>query len=550
MTYGWAANDWADAAADSADRNPSAPLGVSEAGLTVLPSDAPAQVRRSPLVPVAFALPVVVSGLGYLGGGLAPLTDLSFLILTGLCVTLLAVELVQFNTRQGIGAVLIYGGVLVWFCHDYLSNWFLHDYTRAGGDQAIVGIGVSTIARAWFYHCLFINVMVIAYRLPVLRFVDRLVVAVPEPANPRFYLGVVVALLLFGWSAFFATADPLPVSLAEACLWWVPGMGPLVFTVSRTGNMNYSWGAYVAQILQVGEIGGILGAFYALLVARTSAGKIFGWLDWLFWASYTFTSYRRGDVAFMAMPVMGVLFLKYHAGRDPARRVRDLWRATLAVAAVGVVWIAVSHQTAVRARRADIQLFRAQGNTMFSEGLSAWVIIPDQIPFPYDTWPGEGFVRPLPETLWWFVVDPVPRALWTTKPIEQFGLWYSAMISHDTRGLTSGGVQGTTVSTGAVGFWYFRYGPGGVVEGAVLYGWLMGVAERALRRAQGQPLKVMFALGFATFLFRSYRDLYWHNLYPLMIGAVVLWFVIRLFFNGGGGHASPRPPGLPLGMPG
>ena len=85
---------------------------------------------------------------------------------------------------------------------------------------------------------------------------------------------------------------------------------------------------------------------------------------------------------------------------------------------------------------------------------------------------------------------------------------------------------------------------------------MMGVAERALRRAVGdpprlrradggRPIKLMFALGFATFLFRSYRDLWWHNLYPMIIGGVVLWFLIRFCF----GAARPDDqyaPGFPV----
>ena len=102
----------------------------------------------------------------------------------------------------------------------------------------------------------------------------------------------------------------------------------------------------------------------------------------------------------------------------------------------------------------------------------------------------------------------------------------------------------TTVSGGAVGAWYMRYGPGGVVEGGLVYGWLMGVAERALRRTRGRPIKVMFALAFATFLFRCYRDLAWHNLYGIMIGGVVIWVIVRLFF--GARRAEPSPVGVTL----
>ena len=540
MSYGLTANDWADAGPVAPP--PSATPGLSVAGLIVLPPDAPAQVYRSPVIPIAFALPVAVSALSYLGGGVAPISDLAFLILVVLCATLLGIELVKFGSRQGLGAILIYGGILVWFCHDYASNWFNHDYTQF--NSTFPDVTAFIVSRALFYHCLFIDLMVLAFRFPVFRFVDRLVVIVPEPADTRLYLALVVALLLFGWTAFIATADPLPVSLVKACLWFVPGVGSPIFTTGRTGNMNYNWGGYLAQVLQVGQIGGILASFYALLVARSTAGRVFGWAVWLFWFSYSFTSYRRGDIAFMALPIMTLVFLKYHAQPPTARRTRSLvWLVATGIMVAGT-WLLVQEQTAVRWGNAPLQVFRASGNTMFSEGLNAWVIIPDQIDHPYDKVFGEGIIRPLPETAWAFVTGPIPRALWRTKPIEQFALWYSAMISKDKRGLTSGGVIGTTVSGGAVGSWYFRYGPAGVVEGGLLYGWMMGVAERALRRAQGQPIKVLFSLMFATFMFRCFRDLWWHNLDPIMIAAAVMYVLVRLFF---GGNNANQPHAVPMG---
>ncbi len=530
MSYGLTANDWGDASADAVD-HPSFPTaGVSEWGLTVLPPDAPAQVRRSAMIPVAFAVPVLISALSYAGGGVAFLSDLAFVILTCICLVLLAIELFTFGHRQGIGAILIYGGILIWFCHDYASNWLLHDYTRFV--PVFPGVRVDTVARALFYHCLFIDLMVIAFRIPVLRFVDRLVVAVPEPPDSRFYLGLVLAMLLIGCSSFVFTSDPLPLSLAKACLWFVPGLeGGPAFTVFRTGNTNTNWGGYVAQLIQVGQVGGILGAVYAILVARSLPSRLFGWFTWVFWVSYSFTSYRRGDIAFMVLPVIGLMFVKYHAQRDPERRGRNFARLSITFAVVATLWFLVQLQIATRSNRSTVRLFEAAGNTMFSEGLNAWVIIPDPIGYAYDTWPGETVLRPIPDTLWTFVTSPIPRALWTNKPVEQFALWYSSMISGDKRGVATGGGTGTTISGGAVGAWYFRYGPPGVIEGAFVYGWLMGVAERSLRRAQGQPVKIMFALAFATFVFRCYRDLWFHLLYPIMIGGFVLWLVIRLAFG-------------------
>lgn len=540
MSYGLTANHWDEPPLEF-DPAPSTGATTNEWGLTVLPNDAPAQFRRSAIIPVLFAIPVFLSAISFVGGGLTFLSDLAYLVLTGSCVTLLLVELFKFGERQGIGAILIYGGILVWFCHDYGSYWFLHDFQQY--TPAFPSVHADTIARVLFFHCLFIDVMVIAFRLPLLRFVDQLVVAVPEPGNPRFYLALVILLLLFGLTSFYFTADPMPVSLARACLWFLPPFsgGPR-WTAVRSGNTNFNISGYVAQIIQVGQIGGIFAVAYAILVARTLPGKAFGWLVWLFWTLYSFTTFRRGDIAFMAMPVLGLMFVKYHAQRDPEQRARNFTRLVGTLAISATMWGTVQLQTVARTNHLSFSMFHAMGNTMFSEGLNAWVVIPDQTGYPYNTYPGEGLIRPIPDTLFNFLIGPIPRVIWHDKPVEQFSLWYAAMISHDRRGLQTNGNQGTTVSGGAVGAWYFRYGPAGVIEGAIVYGWLMGVAERALRRAQGQPLKVFFALAFATFMFRSYRDLWWHNLYPVMIGGVVITLLVRLVL----GQQRHEPTSYPL----
>jgi hypothetical protein len=494
----------------------------------------PAQVYRSWLIPIAFLFPVFLSGTAYAAGSMPILTDLAFLLVAVFCAVLLVVELLAFGYRQGIGAILIYGGVLVWFCNDYFSYWFLRDFNQL--NQPYAGISAAVVARAAFYHCLFIDLMLVSFRFPVFRFVEKVITAVPEPRDRRFYLWVTLGMLLFGWSAFLFTKDPFYVSILKGALW--PIMGGVDYTVFRTGNMNYNWGGYVAQIIQVGEVGGILGAFYAISIARWLPGKCFGWFCWAYWFSFSFAGERRGNIAFMALPVVGLLFLKYHA-RAVAQFKRISLKPFIAagIVAFGLLF-AVQWQSADRLGYASVKMFRAAGNTMFSEGLEAWALIPSMHNYAYDNFPGETIIRPLPEVLSQFVIGPIPRALWTNKPgPEDFSLWYSTYISQDARGVRTGGVQGTTVSGGAVGAWYFRYGPIGVIEGALLYGWLMGVTERSLRRANGRPMALLFALGFATFMFRAYRDLWWHNLDPLIVAGVVLTIMIRLFF--GGRRADP-----------
>jgi hypothetical protein len=543
MSYGLTANDWMDPPVDSA--GPAVGAHITEGGLIVLPADAPPQVYRSAMIPVAFGLAVAISGLGYIVGGVQVFSDLAFLVVSVTCIYLVAVELVAFGQRLGIGAILIYGGILIWFCHDYASNWFNHDYTRfnkwyPGLDATI---GPEVVGRAMFYHCLFIEMMVIAFRFPVLRSLERVVTGVPEPANDGFYFGLVVGLLVLGSSSFIFTKEFPLISMARAGLWFLPGIGPVQWTVGRT-NLATSWGAYVAQLIQVGQVGGIMAAVYALLVARSTMAKAFGWFVWAYWLSFSMAGERRGEIAFMALPVAGIVFLKFQSLRDPSQRLRNMkWMVATALVTAGA-WVAVEYQSADRSISGQFHLFQAAGNTMFSEGLNTWQIIPSRHGFAYDSVVGEAIVRPVPDTVWLLVTGPIPRMIWPGKPVEQFALWYSAYISHDNRGVTSGGLEGTTISSGAVGYWYFRYGPPGVIEGGLIYGFMMGLAERSLRRAQGRPMKVMFALAFAAFLFRCYRDLWWHNLYPMLIGGVVLYAMIKFVFGARpDGDDAPVPNG-------
>jgi hypothetical protein len=129
----------------------------------------------------------------------------------------------------------------------------------------------------------------------------------------------------------------------------------------------------------------------------------------------------------------------------------------------------------------------------------------------------------MPQSIFWLVVGPIPRALWHDKPYDTVNVWYSDISTGEFDG-----VEGTTISNGAVGHPYIRYGPLGVVQFGLLYGWMMAIAERTLLRAIGQPMKILFTLAFATFVFRSFRDLWWHNLYPIMIGGVLLAVLVHM----------------------
>ena len=119
-----------------------------------------------------------------------------------------------------------------------------------------------------------------------------------------------------------------------------------------------------------------------------------------------------------------------------------------------------------------MEFLTVSGNHMFSEGLLGYHLIPEARPFFYDRFPGEAIVRPIPDFLFHGITHPIPRGMWHGKPIDPLFEWYNA--TYTGRGE---GREGTTISRGLVGSWYFKYGVSGIVQGGLLMGLLFGIAS-------------------------------------------------------------------------
>ena len=171
----------------------------------------------------------------------------------------------------------------------------------------------------------------------------------------------------------------------------------------------------------------------------------------------------------------------------------------------------------------DISL-NIEGNSMFSESLTGFRLIPDRSDYFYNRLGIEGYVRPLPDQLYWCIVSPIPRALWTSKPIDPAWAWYNKIVAHEITG-----TEGTTIASGGSGSWFIRYGPGGIIEGGLLVGWLMGFGERLLRQSSGRLNLFLFLLGWETWLFRAFRGFGYVDLDALMVGFTVLCSLTIVF---------------------
>lgn len=489
-----------------------------------------ALVPRSILMPLAFAPPVVLCAVSWTGGGLPLLTDLGMALLTLACAMLLIAELVNFPRRFGVGGLVLFGGVLVWFCYDYLDNW-------AGARPSVFNATFPqrTVAKAAFHVCLLVMMMSVGLLIPYGRWFERAFRAVPEPANPNLYFWLGAIAFVVGISPYFwFTIDGGPVAI-----WHEITGQPVYWRGGRTGNLNYNFSGYVAHFLDVGAMGALLAVAGVLWTTRSSPLKKLAAAGmWLFWAIVAYNGGRRGPVLYMALPVCGLIFIRHHAVAAAWSR-RFSVRAyvvsgTLLAAALVVIQIQGYFRSSGNLRTVDfnrLEVTNLQGNSMFSESLTGYHLVPDQLPFAYNRFPGEGLIRAIPYVVYRFVIHPIPRAIWTSKPVDEVWAWYSDAVTGE------GNVQGTTIANSLHGWYYLRFGTLGVLEGGLLWGWLMSRGERALQAAGSRLMVILFSLAFLVWLFRCYRDVSFIELYPIIIGGAFLWAAARFI----PGWASTAP---------
>ncbi len=482
---------------------------------------------RSRYQPLYFLPSVFLSGASYMSGGVPFLTDMSFLVLIFICLSQIIEEMMNFSRRFGLGGITLFGGILMWFCHDYMTNWFFVNFN--GGT---VLYGPATIAKSAFLHQLFILCAVVGLHFPGWRRLENWVARMPEPGTHQLYLSLILLAFVVGMIPYlFFGNESLPVALYKE-IFGGRGGGAR-FTVGRTGNVNSSWGAYLAQLQQIGQIGGLLAVFYLFLQRPRFLIALVCFVIWLIHLGIAFGSGARGHTAYMFMPALFLVFLKY---QSQAAEMLKKWsiKAYGMAGLVGIV-ILVLLQIQITYRGTgfeNVQLDQVktsiEGNAMFSEGLPGMNIIPEQRPFFYNSIPGQGAIVAIPELAWRFLYGPIPRALWPGKPIDPMWRWYNAVVTNRSEEE----LEGTTISTGLIGDFYFRCGLAGVIEGGLLFGWLCVVGERLLQNSQGRLLQLITSIGFLVFMFRSFRGMTFINLYPLLIGVTFLVIVIKMTSTG------------------
>jgi hypothetical protein len=508
-------------------------------------------VPRSKNQWIPFLVPLALCAFSWLGGGIPFLTDAGFTIFTLLCLAFVTIEFIRFPRRFGIGGLVLWGGTLCWFCQDYFAHWFNAEFSGGILTMKNTGEGARAwsavmpawvIAKAAFLHVLFVMAMSLSLNWNIGTWLEKLILIVPNPVDNRFYMMIMLTLFCFSLCPYLVfNAEPWYLCIYHAL--FAGWTGPPQLFVFRTGNLNYSWGGYVAQIMQVGEVGGIVAIIYTILIARSWTSRMVGIFIWTFNAMIAFETGRRGEISFSLLPPIAALFIKYQAQAAEAfKKYSKKAYIVCGLLTVCLLWI-VQFQGTFRSNQggygtadlAQLDLTKSQGNTMFSEGLKAYAQVGETLPYFYSQdFPGEGAILAVPHTVFDFVIGFIPRALWPNKPVDALWAWYNREYTG-----AGNGVEGTTIAHGLVGSWYFKYGLAGMIEGALLVGWLMGTSERALQHSKGEPIGILMSLGVAVWIFRTYRDFIFIDLYGLILGLITLYIIVRIF-NGFLGSAPQQ----------
>src|ERR1051325_7428804 len=145
--------------------------------------EAPPQTVASPRsrwAPLFFAFPLALCAMSWAAGGVPLLTDFGFVAFTIICASICVIELIKFPRRNGVGALMLYGGVILWFCLDYLTNWM-------GTDFALMPFPPVTIAKAATLHIFFVMMMGFGLLLPYGKWVEKMILKLPDATSGSYY---------------------------------------------------------------------------------------------------------------------------------------------------------------------------------------------------------------------------------------------------------------------------------------------------------------------------------------------------------------------------
>jgi hypothetical protein len=497
--------------------------------------------ERSKYLPLWFLPPTILGGVSWAAGGIWELTDLAFVLGIVILAGIFLNELRTFARRFGIGGLIFSGGALIWWCYDYLNHWLGYRGTSVESFElsasSLTEMPAWVLAKATCLHFMFLACMALGLQFRRYMFVSRLCFKSIEPAN-SFVLFVII-LGVFGLSMipylFFTAEDPI-TAIYLMITAGRSAEGP-TWLAGRSGNVSTNWGNYLTQLIDLGFIGASLAGLHAILFTRSNLQRIICWGIFALNMALAFGSGTRGNVILVALPIVMLLFLKYNFIANMLDR-RFSTRAYVVVLSIlGGLLLLVQVMAFFRNEGFEIQNFQEvevsnlKGNEMFTTTLPGMSTLPQFGRFLDEPFSGGGVIYTMPKTIYWLVIGPIPRALWPGKPVDPIWAKYNAL----TTGRSEDNYEGTTISRGAAGDPYFRYGIPGLIQIGIMYGWILRNCEVGVRQAFDRPIALLALLGFATFMFRSFRDLNFQTMYPVVYSAVamsLLCLVLNAIFGG------------------
>lgn len=327
--------------------------------------------------------------------------------------------------------------------------------------------------------------------------------AVPRVSVPRFWIITSAALV----------AGLLPFAMAGAAI------AEVLIAIAASRTIEKPW-------RYDGQLGNETSA---LLVLANSALCAAGAMLWLGAVNTGFSRRLRVACAVLAAGVSGVLFLDsgtrsivaltvgpasivWLARRGASLRRFDVARVLLAVAAVMVL---LQLQLALRE---GVALGEGMSSGLLDgiwtlsgtiDFFSETVFATRLIPAAHDYFHESVIVQ--------FLVGPVPRFLWPSKPVPEL-VWYYSL---QRWGVDIYDVSGN-VLPGVVGQYYMSWGPAGVVAAGASLGWLSARIDARLRpERHSDAIASGVAVMLALWVFLSFRYVSPGFLYPVLVAAAI-----------------------------
>ncbi len=497
----------------------------------------PSGLPRSRYLPLLPALFTVLAGISWAAGGIQMLTDVSWVGMLIFCTIYCIRELWVFPQRMGVGGLVLFGGLIIWFGWDYVNHWsgFSEGFQSAGINIVTStngsSVGAEVVAKTTYYIFLFSTCMTFGLLTRTRgTWLARLIAKTPQPANPNALFGVCVAMFLFGIMPYFLfTTEPWYEAMWKT--FTLMRSGSAAWTVGRSsGAINFNWGGYVAQWLDVAVFAGLLAAFHAIFMTRNVPIRLVCGAMFLYSIGYAFGSGTRGAVVYCCLPVIAMVFVRYQ-GAIEGSTYGGKRAYMFAIAAVLAMFVLMQLQRNYRntgLNNVEISfetLGDPQDNTMFSHSIFVFSTVPEfSKPFFDRDFPGEGAIVAIPQSIFFFVIGPIPRALWNDKPVTPVIAW--AAFARGAHGTDLSNIT-NSISTGLAGNWYALCGWAGVPQGGLLWGFLLSVFERSLWYGRRKAMIILISLAFQVTMFRTYRDPDYNLFYPVILAQVALWIVSR-----------------------